>query len=37
VSVLGTMWIAAKIFRTGILMYGKRPTPREVLRWLAQN
>jgi ABC-2 type transport system permease protein len=28
------MWLAAKIFRTGVLMYGKRPGPREVLRWL---
>jgi ABC-2 type transport system permease protein len=28
------MWLAAKVFRTGILMYGKRPGPREVLRWL---
>jgi ABC-2 type transport system permease protein len=36
-AVLGTMWIAGKIFRTGILMYGKRPSPREVLRWLAQK
>jgi ABC-type Na+ efflux pump permease subunit len=36
-AVLGTVWVAGKIFRTGILMYGKRPTPREVLRWLAQK
>jgi len=28
------MWLAAKIFRTGVLMYGKRPGLREVLRWL---
>jgi len=31
------MWLAAKVFRTGILMYGKRPGPREVLRWLKQS
>jgi len=31
------MWLAAKVFRTGILMYGKRPGPREVLRWLRQR
>lgn len=25
---------AAKIYRVGVLMYGKRPSPQEVLRWL---
>jgi ABC-2 type transport system permease protein len=29
-----TTWAAAKIYRTGILMYGKRPTWKEMLRWL---
>jgi ABC-2 type transport system permease protein len=33
-SVPATMWAAAKIFRTGILMYGKPPSPREIVRWL---
>lgn len=37
VSVLGAIWLAAKIFRTGILMYGKRPRLREVFRWLTQS
>jgi ABC-2 type transport system permease protein len=32
--VLAAMWAAAKVFQTGILMYGKRPGLREVLRWL---
>ncbi len=35
-SVLGGVWVAARIFRTGILMYGKRPGLREVGRWLRQ-
>ncbi|HDP94758.1 MAG TPA: ABC transporter permease [Candidatus Aminicenantes bacterium] len=26
-------WLGAKIFRTGLLMYGKKPSLREVLRW----
>ena len=26
-------WITAKIYRTGILMYGKKPSWREMLRW----
>lgn len=34
VSVLAAVWAAAKIFRTGVLMYGKRPGLREVMRCL---
>lgn len=37
ITVPVAMWAAAKIFRTGILMYGKRPTLREVGRWLKQR
>jgi ABC-2 type transport system permease protein len=33
-SVPAVMWAAAKVFRTGILMYGKPPSVRELLRWL---
>ena len=33
-ALLVTIWIAGKIFRTGILMYGKRPSLREIFRWL---
>ncbi|MFI5221850.1 MAG: ABC transporter permease [Bacteroidia bacterium] len=29
-----TVWIAAKIYRVGILMYGKKPTYREIGKWL---
>lgn len=36
-TVLAAMWFAAKVFRTGILMYGKRPGLREVCRWLRQS
>lgn len=28
------VYIAARIYRTGLLMYGKRPTLREVARWV---
>ena len=28
------VWLAARIYRTGILMYGKRPTLREIVRWV---
>ncbi len=33
-SVILIIWIAAKIYRIGILMYGKKPTYRELLKWL---
>ena len=28
------VWIAARIYRVGLLMYGKKPTLREVARWV---
>ena len=31
---IAVTWIAARIYRVGILMYGKRPSPREVFRWI---
>src|SRR5258708_4363501 len=33
-TIFGTMIVSARIYRTGILMYGKRPTIRELSRWL---
>jgi ABC-2 type transport system permease protein len=29
-------WVASKIYRVGMLMYGKRPSIPEVLRWVRQ-
>ncbi len=34
VTVVLTIWLAAKIYRTGILMYGKKPTFGEIAKWL---
>jgi ABC-2 type transport system permease protein len=35
VATIGVvMFISGRIYRTGILMYGKRPTIRELSRWL---
>jgi ABC-2 type transport system permease protein len=31
------IYIAARIYRTGLLMYGKRPTLREVSRWVRES
>jgi ABC-2 type transport system permease protein len=33
-SILATLWVAARIYSVGILMYGKRATLPEMLRWL---
>jgi ABC-2 type transport system permease protein len=33
-AIFGAVWLAAKIYRIGILMYGKRPTLTEVGKWL---
>ncbi len=34
VSFLGTTWMAAKIYRTGILMYGKKVSYGELWKWI---
>ena len=31
---LGTTWLAGKIYRTGILMYGKKISYRELWKWI---
>ena len=36
VSVFAFVWAAARIFRVGILMQGKPPSPLELLRWIRQ-
>ena len=33
VSFVGMIWLAAKIYRVGIFMYGKKPTVAELIRW----
>jgi ABC-2 type transport system permease protein len=34
VTTIGIVYLSAKIYRVGILMYGKRPSVVELLRWL---
>jgi len=34
ITFIGLMWMSAKIYRIGILMYGKKVTLGEVYRWL---
>ncbi len=33
-SFMFTVWFAAKIYRVGILMYGKKPSYKELFKWL---
>jgi ABC-2 type transport system permease protein len=37
VGFLGTTWVAAKIYRIGILMYGKKATWKEMIKWTFRN
>jgi ABC-2 type transport system permease protein len=34
VTIIGAVWMAAKIYRTGILMYGKNTSYKELWKWL---
>jgi ABC-2 type transport system permease protein len=33
-SIWGVLWVSSKMYRVGILMYGKRATLPEILRWI---
>ena len=33
-TIVGTIWLSAKIYRVGILMYGKKPTVKEIVKWI---
>lgn len=33
-SIVATLWFASRLYRVGILMYGKRATIPELIRWL---
>ena len=37
ISFVGMTWVAAKIYRTGILMYGKKLTYKEVFKWIRHS
>ena len=34
IGFVATTWMAAKIYRTGILMYGKKPSFKEIWKWI---
>jgi ABC-2 type transport system permease protein len=33
-TILAVLWFASRIYRVGILMYGKKPSLPEIIRWL---
>lgn len=33
-TILAILWVASRIYRVGILMYGKKPNLAEIFRWL---
>ena len=33
-TFMGVVWFASKIYRVGILMYGKKPTWKEIFKWV---
>ncbi|MGO8757711.1 MAG: ABC transporter permease [Terracidiphilus sp.] len=37
VSIWAVVWFASRLYRVGILMYGKRATLPELLRWVRQS
>ncbi|MDR1226431.1 MAG: ABC transporter permease [Prevotellaceae bacterium] len=36
-TFVGVVWVAGKIYHTGVLMYGKRPSFKEIWRWIRHS
>ncbi len=36
-TFIGMTWLAAKIYRTGILMYGKKTSYKEIAKWIRHS
>ncbi|MEO7822104.1 MAG: ABC transporter permease [Gemmatimonadaceae bacterium] len=34
---IAALWLASRIYRVGLLMYGKKPTMREMARWVSYS
>ena len=34
ISFIGMVWLSAKIYRVGIFMYGKKPSIKEIIKWI---
>jgi ABC-2 type transport system permease protein len=33
-TILGVIWVVGRIYRVGVLMYGKRPSLPELIKWI---
>jgi ABC-2 type transport system permease protein len=33
-TIFGAIWVVSKIYRVGVLMYGKRPNLPEIIKWI---
>jgi ABC-2 type transport system permease protein len=33
-TIFGMIWVVGRIYRVGVLMYGKRPTLPEIIKWI---
>ena len=36
-GILGVVWVASRVYRVGILMYGKKPTFPELVKWVRHS
>jgi ABC-2 type transport system permease protein len=36
-TIWGVLWMSSRIYRVGILMYGKKPTFPELMRWVRHS
>jgi ABC-2 type transport system permease protein len=36
-TIFGTIWLSSKIYRTGILMYGKKTSFKEMIKWIRHS
>ena len=34
ITFIATTWLAGRIYRIGILMYGKKPSYKEIIKWI---
>jgi ABC-2 type transport system permease protein len=34
VAIVVVIWLCARIYRVGVLMYGKKPNLPEIIRWI---
>jgi ABC-2 type transport system permease protein len=37
IGCVAALWLASRIYRVGLLMYGKRPTMREMAKWISYS